>query len=148
MFISRAMHVATYLTAPHECLLGISKINIKNWVINFLPPLIPQICSPPNVSHLFTCSHQKPGNHPQHITLSISMPNLSWVQFYLQIHLKSVNFYLHCPHTCLDLSSLAWNSLVTGLPISTFVFLQSIPHIAVKADQVTCLELLMASHRI
>lgn len=61
------------------------------------------------------------------------------VQFYLQIHLKSVHF------------SLTWNTFrralsLTGLPISTFVFLQSILHTTSQSDQASNLEPLIVFH--
>ena len=69
------------------------------------------------------------------------MLDLSQIQFYLQIHLKSVHF------------SLTWNTFgralsLTGLPISTFVFLQSILHTTVQSDQASNLEPLIVSHCI
>lgn len=122
---SRQLHI----WQCHMNVTGISKLTSKaKWLI--FTTLLQEICSTSSALHLFSCSHQKLENYPQHPILSITMLDSSQVQFYLQIHLKAVHF------------SLTWNTFgralsLTGLPISTFVFLWSILH--QQFNQIKCL---------
>lgn len=90
-------------------------------------------------------AHHSFNNHTGFITSSILSSNSSQIGQFEAIYSLSRHPRL--------LSSLAWNTswtalLLTGLPISTFVFFQSVPHTTVQSDQVTCLEPLIASHCI
>lgn len=114
MFTSRARCIVTYMTVPHDCSLGISKLISKTEWLIFQHPLNPQICfsSVPSI----LCSHQKPGSHPQHLTLNYHT-KCRFVNFIFKF-ISLLSLSLHCLHNQSKmLSSLMWNISTTALSL-------------------------------